>query len=89
MPSLGGTSSVLCDPGTWTSLWDGPTWGFTYVWSDRPVTIRWRRWASGVPWYMEGTANLVVGQNTLISGGPSVYLKLEVNPFARAVLRAT
>lgn len=90
MPSIfAGTSWAACSPGTWTPLWDSPTWGFTYIWSDRPVTIRWRRWSTGIPWYMEGTANLNTGQNTVWTGGPSVYMRLEVNPTAFAMLRAT
>jgi len=90
MPSIVvGTAWTFCNPGSWTSLWDSPTWGFTYVWSDRAVSVRWRRFSSGIPFYMEGTANLRAGQNTVFHGGPSVYMRLEVNPLASALLRAT
>ena len=89
MPSLGGTSWTRCTPGTWTSLWDAPTFGFTYVWAETSGRIQWRRWSSGIPWYLEGTAFLNAGQNTVFSGGPSVYLRLEVNPAAMMNLRAT
>lgn len=89
MPSLGGTSETLCNPGQWTSLWDGPTFGFTYLWATQVVSVQWRRWSSGIPWYLEGTITLQVGKNTLPHGGPSAYMKLEVNPTALAIFRAT
>ena len=90
MPSITvGTRWTSCTPGMWVSLWDSPTWGFTYVWADRPVTIQWRRFSSGLPFYMAGSANLHAGQNTIIHGGPSLYMRLEVNPAAPALLRAT
>ena len=89
MGSLTGTRKTTCEPGRWTSLWDGPTWGFTYIWADQIVRIRWRRWASGIPQYMEGASTLQVGKNTILQGGPSAYMKLEVNPERTAVLQAT
>lgn len=70
----------LCQRGTWTSIADFPTWGFLYVNTNVPVRVRWRRFSSGIPWYMEGTINLNVGQNTLVHGGPSLYCRIEVNP---------
>jgi len=70
----------LCQRGAWTDISDFPTWGFIYIDSRTPVHIRWRRFASGIPWYMEGTANLNVGQNTVVHGGPAFYCRIEVNP---------
>jgi len=70
----------FCQSGRWTDISNGPTFGFIYVDSRVPVTVRWRRYSSGIPWYMEGTANLQVGQNTLVNGGPSLYCRIEVNP---------
>jgi hypothetical protein len=89
MPSLGGTRFTNCPASRWTSLWDGPTFGFTYLWSaSGSVQLRWRRWSSGIPWYSEGTIT-VGGQTTVPHGGPSVYLRLEVMPDRDATLRAT
>ena len=70
----------LCRRGAWTDISNGPTFGFIYVNTNTPVTVHWRRFSSGIPFYMEGTINLNVGQNTLVSGGPSLYCRIEVNP---------
>jgi hypothetical protein len=53
------------------------------------VSIRFRRFSSGAPWYSEGTVFLNPGQNTVFHGGPSAYLRLEVMPAVPSVLRAT
>lgn len=83
------TSWTTCEPGAWTNLWDSPSFGFVYIWADSPVMISWRRFASGIPWYMEGSADLNTGQNFVFSGGPAAYLRIEVNPERRVNLRAS
>jgi hypothetical protein len=90
MPSLGGTRNTPCQPGQWTALWDAPSFGFSYLWSDRDVRIRWRRWSTGIPFYSEGSSFIRAGQNNeVVSGGPSAYTKFEVNPSSFAVMRST
>jgi hypothetical protein len=79
---------VRCQAGTWTPIWRGPTIGFTYLWSSAPVSVSWRRISSGIPWYMTGS-NLVSGRTTVVHGGPSIYLQLEVNPAVTADLMST
>jgi hypothetical protein len=83
MPS---SSSRLCRRGVWTDVYNAPTFGFTYLTSNIPVRVRWRRYSSGIPWYMEGTMFLNAGQNTLPHGGPSLYCRIEVNPDADALI---
>lgn len=69
-----------CPSGSWTNIQESPTWGFSYVDTQVPVRVRWRRYSDGIPWYSEGTADLKVGQNTIVHGGPSAYCRLEVKP---------
>lgn len=89
MTIITGSNWKTCRPGAWTNLWDGPSFGFVYIWTDRPVRIEWRRYASGIPPYMAGSQSLHEGKNTVFSGGPAAYLRIEVNPNREAVMRAT
>lgn len=71
---------TFCSAGRFTKLAETPTWGFTYIWVDRPVTIQWKRYASGIPWYSSGTKTLRAGKNTLVHGGPALYCRIDVKP---------
>jgi hypothetical protein len=75
-----GSTAKFCPAGTFTKLSESPTWGFIYIWAATPVHIKWKRYSSGVPWYMEGSQNLVPGKNTVWHGGPSGYCRIDVNP---------
>lgn len=79
MPSGGG--GTYCQGGVWTTVYQGPTFGFTYLWSlSGNVTVQWRRYSSGFPWYMDGSVNLSGSKTTLVHGGPAFYLHLEIRP---------
>lgn len=82
-----GSTATFCQAGRFTKLMESPTHGFVYIWSDIGVTIRWKRYSSGAPWYMEGSQNLSPGKNTVFTGGPSLYCRLDVNPNSSTVLR--
>ncbi len=80
---------ITCTAGAWTTVWDAPTLGFTYLWTIENVTIQWKRYSDGLPCYIEGSASLQAGQNTVGHGGPGAYLQLEVNPARTTLIRAT
>ena len=84
--SGGGTPGTYCPAGEWTNLYEGPTFGFLYVFAPSAVSIKWRCYSSGIPWYTSGSANLHAGQNTIVTGGPSVYEDFQVDPAVSVVL---
>jgi hypothetical protein len=73
-------TAINCLAGKYTKLLESPTWGFVYIHSKVAVRIQWKRYSSGVPLYTEGSQSLVPGKNTVWTGGPSLYLRLDVNP---------
>lgn len=79
---------VVCEGGEWTTVWQGPSLGYTYLTSEEPVVVQWRRRAISLPWYWEGTAN-VYGRIMIFHGLPAFYLVLEVNPEFTTALMAT
>jgi hypothetical protein len=78
---------TLCGPGGWTSLWDGPSFGFIYLWhrdGDGFVDVDWRRFGADPPFYWEGTVFGLSGQTVLVHGGPTAYVRIEVRPRGRS-----
>jgi hypothetical protein len=65
-----------------------------YLWSRVPVSVQWRRYSSGAPWFSFGTVTTngeafgMPGKIEILTGGPSIYTKFDVNPAFSAVLRA-
>lgn len=82
-----GSNGTYCQAGGYTTLCQGPTWGFTYIHSPVVVHIKWRRYSDSPPWYMTGEAVLHVGQNTVVTGGPAIYERLQVDPDTSVVLK--
>ena len=78
----------VCEAGVWTVMWEGPTWGATNLWAPVPVGVSWRRYSSGFPWFGQGF-NAIVGQTTVLHGGPSLYCRLEVNPTFTTLMVST
>jgi hypothetical protein len=70
-----------CPANVWTSLWVGPTWGFTIVYAETAVTIKWRRYASTMPFYNSGEKLIPANTATIIPhGGPASVLSFDVKP---------
>jgi len=71
----------LCPRGQWTTLYEGPSFGFVYAWNlaagSQPV--KWRAYTASPFWYSDGNANLV-GKTTVGFGIPTPYVKFQVNP---------
>lgn len=80
MPTRRG-GGTFCPARRWTTVYQGPTFGFIYLWSrSGNVNLRWRRYASGAPWYSDGRVRLSGGRTVLATGGPAIYLRFEVFP---------
>ncbi|NOT08978.1 MAG: hypothetical protein HOP28_12335 [Gemmatimonadales bacterium] len=82
-------SYTLCPAGTWTPLYQAPSYGVVNLWSSAgAVPLRWRAYSASTPWYMSGQV-VVNGQLPVWVSLPSVYVQLEVFPDFNALLRAT
>ena len=76
--------SKFCPAGSWTPLYQGPSFGFVYVWSGNldpnfPISIRWRAYSASLPVYDDGTAT-IKGKTTVGFGLPTLYVQFEVQP---------
>jgi hypothetical protein len=76
----------LCEPGVWTTLYQGPSFGFVYVWAQSPsVNVRWRASTASIPFYDEG--NATIGDKTAVGyGTPTPYVQFDVMPAVPAML---
>src|SRR5689334_2515060 len=79
---------ILCRARIWTAIYQGPSFGFAYVWSKGPVPISWRVYSASPPWYSGGDAT-INGKTTILFGTPTPWVQLEVRPSFDAVLLAT
>jgi len=80
--------AVLCEPFNWTDLYNAPSAGFFYLWSDRSARVHWRAFSASWP-YVEGTANAVNGKVTVPFGAPTPWVRVEVRPDTEALLQVT
>ena len=71
----------LCPRGQWTTLYEGPSFGFVYAWnlSAGSQPVKWRAYTASPFWYSDGSANLVA-KTTVVFGIPTPYVKFQVNP---------
>ena len=71
----------LCQAGQWTTLYEGPSFGFVYAWnlSAGTLNVRWRAYTASPFWYSDGSANLT-GKTTVGFGIPTPYVQFQVNP---------
>lgn len=70
--------SVFYPANRWTQVeWTVGLPFWSHRWFAPPgVTVRWRWFSSGPPWYWEGTFS----GNACITFGPGFYTSLEINP---------
>lgn len=81
MPAVQG--GKLCRKDVWTTVYEGGTFGWINLYlapgAGTYVTIKWRRYSTGLPWYSEGSAKLMSGRQTQIfHGGPSLYMQFQI-----------
>ena len=78
-------SFVTIAPGVWSYVSNQPVpFGFIYVWNGpgpggRTATVRWRRYFSTPPFYLDGTATLSPGKN-IWGTPPSLINAWHFNP---------
>jgi len=77
--------SKFCSSRVFTALYQGPSFGFVYVWSTTPVHMRWRAYTASPFWYSDGSAN-ISGKTTVGFGIPTPYVQFEVQPDFDALL---
>lgn len=77
----------FCQAGQWTTLYEGPSFGFVYAWNlgTGTLNVRWRAYTASPFWYSDGSANLT-GKTTVGFGIPTPYVKFQVNPPVNAQL---
>ncbi len=77
----------FCQAGQWTTLYEGPSFGFVYAWNlgAGTLSVRWRAYTASPFWYSDGSANLN-GKTTVGFGIPTPYVKFQVNPPVNAQL---
>lgn len=86
----GNSGGTYCAAGVWTTVYQGSTWGFTYLWSrSGSIRVQWRRYASGAPWYNSGSVSLSSSKKTLWHGGPAGYLRLKIKPSSNVTIQAS
>lgn len=81
--------SKFCQANVWTPLYQGPSFGFVYVTNvlSFPITIKWRAYTAGLPFYSSGTTTIQGGQKKTVGfGTPTPYVQFEVNPPVDTIL---
>lgn len=75
----------LCNSDVFTPIYQGPSSGFVYVWSLRPINVRWRAFSVSLPFYTEGSAD-IDGKTVVVWGLPTPYVQFEVKPAEDGIL---
>ena len=71
----------FCPAGQWTTLYEGPSSGFVYVWNFSPTSqaVKWRAYTASPFWYSDGNAN-ILGKVSVFFGIPTPYVRFQVKP---------